>query len=103
MEAQYTALRSATREMLDLLRDLKLPTGVLNQLRKYTEASPPGQLADLLTNAMDVSLKVRSTREHPPAPRSRAETFPPRLVFSLHCRTSWTCWRRWTSKRAWPR
>ena len=72
MEAQYAALRSATREMLDLLRDLKLPTGVLNQLRKYTEASPPGQLADLLTSAMDVSLKVRSTGEHRPARRSRA-------------------------------
>ena len=59
METLYSGLRSATRGMLDLLRDLKLPAPVLNQMRKYTENSSPGQLADLLTSTLDVPLKVR--------------------------------------------
>ena len=59
METLYAGLRSATRGMLDLLRDLKLPAPVLNQMRKYTENSSPGQLADLLTSTIDVPLKVR--------------------------------------------
>jgi hypothetical protein len=53
--------------MLDLLRDLRLPGPVLAQMRKYTDGSPPGQLADLLTSTIDVPLKARPV----PFPRPR--------------------------------
>ena len=130
METLYSGLRSATRGMLDLLRDLKLPAPVLNQMRKYTENSSPGQLADLLTSTLDVPLKVRGRSRrrqralvpsHEPVsslPRPLplpllahpnlthvpfCQPYPCLFIFLFilsRSRTSWTCSTRWTSRRA---
>jgi len=58
-DAQVASFKAGCKEYVDLLHELKLPEPVVNPMRKYIEASAPGQLADFICSALDISVQER--------------------------------------------
>ncbi|KAJ3295152.1 hypothetical protein HK104_002962, partial [Borealophlyctis nickersoniae] len=55
LQAAVINLRATGHELANVLSQLQLPTGVLGQLRRMLDNTPPGQVADLLASMIDLS------------------------------------------------
>ncbi|KAI9088735.1 ATP-dependent protease La [Phlyctochytrium arcticum] len=56
LQAVILNLRTSGHELANVLSQLQLPSAVLNQLRQMLDSTPPGQLADLFTSMIDLSM-----------------------------------------------
>ncbi|KAJ3093032.1 hypothetical protein HK102_012241 [Quaeritorhiza haematococci] len=59
LAALIISLRKSGHELANVLAQLQLPSTVLNQLRQMLDSTAPGQLADLFTSMIDLSLEEK--------------------------------------------